>query len=102
MARDIATSAFRDNFIRRTQIARKQANYSQQAIAVLLQIDQGKYKQYETRSLLPHALIPAFCVICGVSLHWLFTGADRDLLRKRHRMAEPTITLPFQKIPKLR
>jgi hypothetical protein len=100
MTRDIATTAFRDNFIKRTQIARNKANYSQHAISLLLQIDQGTYKQYETRSLLPHALIPPFCALCGISLHWLFTGSDRDSINKRQRLAGPAIPLTFSKISK--
>jgi transcriptional regulator with XRE-family HTH domain len=101
MARDIATTAFKDNFIKRTQLARNKADYSQHEIALLLQIDQGTYKQYETRSLLPHALIPAFCVICGISVHWLFTGAERDSPSKRRRLIDEPASLPFPKIHKL-
>ena len=38
----------------------------------ILGIDQGRYKQYETRTPLPHEFIPAFCAATRITEEWLF------------------------------
>jgi hypothetical protein len=60
-------------FIGRVKAAREQ-RFKQKDICILLGIDQGTYKQYESRSMLPHRFIPKFCTATGVSLDWLLTG----------------------------
>jgi DNA-binding XRE family transcriptional regulator len=70
-------SAYKNDFIARVAWARKARGYTQQQLADLLDIDQGTYKQYETRSFLAHDLVPRFCLLCGVDPSWLFTGIGR-------------------------
>lgn len=60
----------------RTARARELSRLSQENMAILLGIDQGRYKHYEGRSLLPHEFIPRFCLAARVSISWLFTGRD--------------------------
>lgn len=71
-----SSSDYRDGFIKRVREARDGANYTQASIAKTLQISQDVYKQYETRSLLPHRLIGPFCAATRVSESWLITGQD--------------------------
>ena len=80
MAKDKASeSVFRAEFINRTKEARVQAGLTQQEMADILKTDQGTYKQYETRSVLPHRHVAAFCAATHVSASWLFTGRARKL-----------------------
>lgn len=66
---------FECRFLARTCAARKLVA-SQDEFAGSLQdgMKQDHYKQYETRSPLPHALIDRFLKLTGVSYEWLFTG----------------------------
>jgi len=61
-------------FIRRVRTARMARFEKQNPILTILDIDQGKYKQYESRTPLPWRYIPKFCAACGVSMEWLLTG----------------------------
>jgi len=61
-------------FIRRTKQAREAAFDSQKPMLTILGVDQGTYKQYETRTPLPHRFIPKFCAATRVSIEWLLTG----------------------------
>lgn len=71
------SSAFKAQFIGRTKHARELSGLTQDELARLLGIDQGTYKQYETRSLLPHWLIESFCMITRTSEIWLLSGRGR-------------------------
>lgn len=70
---------FAAEFMARTKQAREQSGRTQTEMATILGIKQGLYKQYETRSPLPHRFIPAFCLATHVTEHWLFTGRQRRL-----------------------
>lgn len=61
-------------FIGRVRAAREARFPTQKPICIILGIDQGTYKQYESRTVLPHRFIPKFCAACGVTLDWLLTG----------------------------
>lgn len=61
-------------FIRRTRLAREARYETQKPMLTILGIEQGTYKQYETRTPLPHRFIPKFCAATGVSVEWLLTG----------------------------
>jgi hypothetical protein len=61
-------------FIGRVRAAREARFPTQKPICTILGIDQGTYKQYESRTVLPHRFIPKFCAACGVTLDWLLTG----------------------------
>jgi hypothetical protein len=63
----------RAGFIGRVKAARE-ARFRQKDICILLGIDPGTYKQYESRSMLPHRFLPKFCTACGVTVEWLLTG----------------------------
>jgi DNA-binding XRE family transcriptional regulator len=72
---DIAATEYRAFFISRVKEARKKRGLTQVELAALLGLDQGTYKQYETRSFLPHVLIHRFCLACDVHCDWLFGAA---------------------------
>ncbi len=74
-------SAFKQSFMDRVRQARDARGLTQEEMATLLGIPQSKYHKYESRSYLPHDLVPRFCLAAGVEEHWLFTG--------RRRQAEP-------------
>lgn len=76
MAKD-AVTAFEAEFKARTKEAREAKGLTQVQMATALGMDQGKYKQYETRSMLPHEYIGQFLLITGRSYEWLFTGRAR-------------------------
>jgi transcriptional regulator with XRE-family HTH domain len=61
-------------FIGRVRAARMARYETQKPMLVILGLDQGTYKQYETRSPLPHRYLPKFCAATGVTLEWLLTG----------------------------
>ena len=67
----------KQEFIARTKAARKASGYSQTEMARIFGIAQDTWKQYETRTPLPHRYIPNFCTIAKVSETWLFTGKGR-------------------------
>lgn len=71
-------------FIGRVRAARTARYESQEEICRLLEIPQGTYKQYETRSYLPHRLIPKFCIACGVDMNWLLTGIGKGPRREEY------------------
>lgn len=77
-------------FIRRTKLAREARFPTQNPMLVILGVEQGTYKQYETRTPLPHRFIPKFCAATGVSLEWLLTGEGRG----------PAVTPIPQSVPK--
>lgn len=74
MHADNPASTFNDSFIERTKAAREAAGLTQEGIATILGIRQDTYKQYETRSPLPHRFVPAFCAATRITEKWLFTG----------------------------
>jgi hypothetical protein len=77
MAERMSETEERLAFIRRVRMAREARFPSQKPIMVILGISQeqqGTYKQYETRTPLPHRYILKFCAATGVSVEWLLTG----------------------------
>lgn len=74
---DSAKSAYHDGFIQRVKQAREASGYSQEVMAGLLGMQQGTYKQYESRSLLPHYLFERFCLITRCDIIWLVAGKGR-------------------------
>lgn len=69
-----ARHPYHKEFIGRVRAARETRYPNQTAIACVLDIPQGKYKQYEVRSLMPLELIPRFAKACGVTVGWLVDG----------------------------
>jgi transcriptional regulator with XRE-family HTH domain len=72
-----ASADFRKDFVRRVKLAREGSRFTQDEIAKLLGMDQGTYKQYETRSLLPHRYVTMFCALTRVSEKWLLSGKGK-------------------------
>jgi DNA-binding XRE family transcriptional regulator len=71
-------SDFKQSFMGRVRQAREARSLTQEEMATLLDIPQSKYHKYESRSYLPHDLVPRFCLAAGVEEHWLFTGRRRQ------------------------
>ena len=67
-------AAYRAAFFRRVRTARELYSDSPQGMAKVLGIPAGTYTRYETRTMLPHHLVPRVCQITGVSTEWLFYG----------------------------
>ena len=80
----VGETKYHDEFLRRVREAREAVGYTQVEIADLLGIPQDHYKQYETRSMMPHELIPRFCLAARVSLDWLMTGRSAQAGRPFH------------------
>ena len=74
MADSETEAQYKQAFIERVRAARNAAGMKQWQVADALGIPQDRYKQYETRSLLPHHLIGRFCIITRVDPEWLVTG----------------------------
>ena len=68
---------YKQRFILRITESRTASGMKQWQIAEAMGIPQDKYKQYETRSLMPHHLIGRFCIICRVGPEWLVTGRGK-------------------------
>lgn len=73
---------FKQEFIARVKSSRIATGLKQWQMAEALgNMPQDKYKQYESRSLLPHHLIGRFCLICRVDPSWLVTGQGEKALK---------------------
>lgn len=68
---------YKDEFMARVKLARVSAGFSQDQMGEFLGLGRGTFKHFETRSYLPHDLIPRFCLLCRVDPSWLFTGKGR-------------------------
>lgn len=77
MADRMTESEEKAAFIQRTKQARLARFEKQKPILTILGIDQGTYKQYESRTALPWRLIPKFCAATGVDIEWLLTGEGK-------------------------
>ena len=82
-----AQTQFETEFKSRVKMAREDKGLSQVQMAKALGIDQGKYKQYETRSMLPHEYIEQFLLVTGKTYEWLFTGRGKAVQVKRQSAA---------------
>jgi hypothetical protein len=72
---------YKQRFMGRIKAARVARSMKQWEIAEALGMAQDKYKQYETRSLLPHHLIGRFCIICRIDAEWLVTGRGQKPMK---------------------
>lgn len=77
MAGRISDTEEKDAFIARVRAARVARFDKQKPMITILGLDQGTYKQYETRTPLPWRLIPKFCAATGVDIEWLLTGEGK-------------------------
>ena len=68
-------AAYRIMFTERLKIMRKQAGFRNQlSVARELGISVTTYASYESRTLVPHHLIPSLCELLNCSPWLLFTG----------------------------
>jgi hypothetical protein len=81
MAETDAEAQYKIELRARVKESRVAAKLKQWQIAEALGMTQDKYKQYETRSLLPHHLIGRFCVICHINPEWLITGHGQKAIQ---------------------
>ena len=88
MADSETETEYKQRFIERVASARQATGMKQWQVAELLGIGQDKYKQYETRSLLPHYLMGRFCLITHVDPDWLITGRGKKPLKPLQAVAE--------------
>jgi hypothetical protein len=72
MARGPTESGYKADFLGRVRAAREARYKTQSDLCAVLDIKQPKYGKYEVRSLMPHSLVPRFCLACGVTTDWLF------------------------------
>lgn len=77
MAESETEAEFKQSFMARVAAARQALGWKQWQMAEALDMPQDKYKQYESRSLLPHHLIRRFCLIARVDMEWLMTGRGK-------------------------
>lgn len=79
--------AYNAAFMEATQALRERAGFTQEEIATVLRMQQDKYKQYESRTPLPHYLVTAFCLACRVEPSRLYNDADKALAKRRRTSA---------------
>lgn len=79
MAGSETDTAYKKGFIERVAEARIARGLKQWELAEALGLPQDRYKQYETRSLLPHHFICRFCIVTGVDPVWLLAGRGQRL-----------------------
>jgi DNA-binding XRE family transcriptional regulator len=67
-------SAYEASFRERVKLARRYYSENAADMARALGVLPGTYVRYETRTMLPHYLIPQFCQLTGVEVEWLVSG----------------------------
>jgi hypothetical protein len=70
----LSPAAYREAFYRRIRTAREFYTEEPGIMAEALGVPPGTYTRYETRTMMPHHLIPRFCQLTGVTTDWLFFG----------------------------
>lgn len=73
MARPPEKERFDEGFVLRTRRARKTAGLTQDEMAEALGISKYTYPKYESRSPLPHYLVPRFLLLTGATADELFS-----------------------------
>lgn len=81
MSESETETQYKQRFMERVKGARIARALKQWELAEALGMPQDKYKQYESRSLLPHHLIGRFCIVCHVDPEWLVTGRGKKPLQ---------------------
>ena len=80
MLKSVKDKKYEAEFIERTRQARAEAGLTQQNVSDVLGIEQHMYQKYESRTPLPHRMIPRFCRLCRVSPSWLFYGGHKKMV----------------------
>lgn len=69
--------AFNAALCQRVKGIRESKEWTAEEMAVALGIPVHRYRKYESRSPIPHYLIPRIALIAGRSVEWVLTGKDR-------------------------
>lgn len=70
---------YTSKFVERTRIARETAGYDHpDQMAEALGVPKTTYKKYETRTCMPHHLIPRFCALAGIGYQQLFGAPNSN------------------------
>lgn len=88
---DDGASTFKRAFLNRTRELREKTGRTQADMAEALGIPKATYEKNETRTLLPHYLIPRFAQIVQTDIAFMFTG------RGQSRPLDTTPLPPAQK-----
>lgn len=88
MAESETELEYKQAFTARVAEARQRSGLKQWQVAETLGIPQDRYKQYETRTLMPHSMIERFCLITRVDPGWLVTGRGKKPLKQLEIVAE--------------
>jgi DNA-binding XRE family transcriptional regulator len=86
----------------RQRLRQLRGERSQADMAKALEIEHEAYKKYETRSMLPHHLLPRFAFMVGCDLSFLLTGKSegRKIPARRQPSDEAvarSLSTPFMK-----
>lgn len=73
--------AFNETFCRRVKEmrearARLDKSWTAEKMAGVLGVPTANYRKYETRTPLPHYLVPRFAAIMGVTISYVLTGKN--------------------------
>ena len=72
--RKLTPTAYEDAFRRRVRAARALYTDEPKTMARALGVREDTYYRYETRTMLPHYLIPRFCELTGITVDYLING----------------------------
>lgn len=97
MKKPKSVSDFKEQFTAKIARARHDAGYTQASMAVALGLAEeddpspaSTYGKYETRSMMPHYLIPIFCGLVEKPTGWPYSGpAVERPVEKRGRKPKP-------------
>jgi DNA-binding XRE family transcriptional regulator len=70
----LAPTAYEEAFRKRVRAARALYTEEPKEMARALGVREDTYYRYETRTMLPHHLIPRFCELTGVTVEFLING----------------------------
>lgn len=76
---------FDDQLCARVQRLRLERGWNQRQTADAIGVSFDRYKKYETRSPMPHYLIPRFAQIMDRSIAYIMTGKDDVVAARRER-----------------
>lgn len=99
MAETDAEAKYKQDFMGRVAEARIARGWKQWQAAEALDMAQDKYKQYETRSLMPHHIIGRFCLVARVDMAWLLTGRGRRPIKQFELIETPAEPQAKRKSP---
>ena len=73
---------FLSDLLSRTRSLREARGWSQAQMAEALGVSLARYKKYETRSPLPHHLIPRFAMLVGKDIEYVLCGTISAALKR--------------------